>query len=163
MPLSLRFVVPLALALAAIAFAVVPLVDRLTLQWFVRDLDARGAVIAKTAQEPLVELLREPRGAKLRVQRYFDRIMQGERIYGLGFCDRAGKLVYASRNFPQAVRCSPASERPQARSYVLDDQRALRRHMTIFVDGRAIRDRAGLADRVAENSTIHVFQALSGG
>ena len=35
--------------------------------------------------------------------------------------------------------------------------------MTIFVDGRMIRDRAGLADRVSENSTIYVFQALSGG
>src|SRR3989442_1597904 len=51
MPLSLRFVVPLALALAAIAYAVVPLVDRLTFQWFVRDLDARGALIAQTAQD----------------------------------------------------------------------------------------------------------------
>ncbi len=57
MPLSLRFVVPLALALAAIAYAVVPLVDRLTFQWFVRDLDTRGALIAKTAQEPLAELV----------------------------------------------------------------------------------------------------------
>src|SRR5438093_800446 len=45
MPLSLRFVVPLALALAAIAYAVVPLVDRLTFQWFVRDLDTRGELI----------------------------------------------------------------------------------------------------------------------
>jgi len=55
------------------------------------------------------------------------------------------------------------AENAQARSYVLDDQSALRRHMTIFVDGRMIRDRAGLADRVAENSTIYVAQALSGG
>jgi molybdopterin converting factor small subunit len=55
------------------------------------------------------------------------------------------------------------AENAQARSYVLDDQRALRRHMTIFVDGRMIRDRAGLADRVAENSTIYVARALSGG
>jgi trehalose 6-phosphate synthase len=115
----LRFVVPLALALAAIAYAVVPLVDKLTLQWFVRDLDARGALIAQTAQEPLAELMSEPRVARTRVLRYFDRIMQGERIYGLGFCDRAGKLVYASSNFPQAVRCPPANERPQARSSVL--------------------------------------------
>jgi molybdopterin synthase sulfur carrier subunit len=52
---------------------------------------------------------------------------------------------------------------PQARGYVLDDQSALRRHMTIFVDGRMIRDRARLADAVGEASTIHVFQALSGG
>jgi len=52
---------------------------------------------------------------------------------------------------------------PQARSYVLDDQAGLRRHMTIFVDGKAIRDRVRLSDPVAAGSTIHVFQALSGG
>ena len=39
---------------------------------------------------------------------------------------------------------------PQARSYVLDDQAALRRHMTIFVDGRAIRDCIRLSDAVVE-------------
>jgi molybdopterin synthase sulfur carrier subunit len=46
---------------------------------------------------------------------------------------------------------------------VLDDQAALRRHMTIFVDGRMIRDRTRLADAVTDTSTIYVFQALSGG
>lgn len=52
---------------------------------------------------------------------------------------------------------------PRARGYVLDDQLALRKHMTIFVDGVVIRDRVGLGDAVGENSTIYVFQALSGG
>ena len=52
---------------------------------------------------------------------------------------------------------------PQARSYVLDDQAALRRHMTVFVDGRAIRDRTRLSDSVTASSTVYVFQALSGG
>jgi len=52
---------------------------------------------------------------------------------------------------------------PRARGYVLDDQSGLRRHMAIFVDGHLIRDRAGLTDPVNEASTIHVFQALSGG
>jgi hypothetical protein len=33
-------------------------------------------------------------------------------------------------------------ENSQARSYVLDDQSGLRKHMTIFLDGRMIRDRA---------------------
>ena len=51
----------------------------------------------------------------------------------------------------------------EARSYVLDDQSALRKHMAIFVDGQMIRDRARLADAVTEASTIYVFQALSGG
>src|SRR5258706_2054161 len=118
MPLSLRFVVPLALALAAIAYAVVPLVDRLTFQWFVRDLDARGALITQTAQEPLAELMREPRVAKPKVLRYFERIMQGERIYALGYCDRGGKLAIATGTFPHAVRCPPG-EKPEPRTYVL--------------------------------------------
>jgi hypothetical protein len=52
---------------------------------------------------------------------------------------------------------------PDARSYILDDQAALRKHMTIFVDGGTIRDRAHLSDPVTEASRIHVFQALSGG
>ena len=55
------------------------------------------------------------------------------------------------------------AEHPQARGYVLDDQSALRKHMTIFVDGRIIRDRARLTDVVGETSSIYVFQALSGG
>ncbi|MGE0700560.1 MAG: MoaD/ThiS family protein [Hyphomicrobiaceae bacterium] len=52
---------------------------------------------------------------------------------------------------------------PRARSYVLDDQAALRRHMTVFLDGELIRDRTGLSDPVGESSTVYVFQSLSGG
>jgi trehalose 6-phosphate synthase len=116
MPLSLRFVVPLALALAAIAYAVVPLVDRLTFQWFVRDLDARGQLIAKTSQDTLVELLREPKSARPRVLRYFDRIVQGERVYALGFCDRTGRLAYATAGFPGAVRCGDVASAEERNS-----------------------------------------------
>jgi hypothetical protein len=46
---------------------------------------------------------------------------------------------------------------------VLDDQAALRKHMTIIVDGRSVKDRTGLSDRVTPRSEIYVFQALSGG
>jgi len=52
MRLSFRFIVPLALALAAIAYAVVPLVDQFTLKWFVRDLEMRTSLITNTIQEP---------------------------------------------------------------------------------------------------------------
>lgn len=55
------------------------------------------------------------------------------------------------------------AENPQARAYVLDDQAALRRHMTIFVDGKMIHDRVRLGEPVSATSTIHVMQALSGG
>jgi hypothetical protein len=55
------------------------------------------------------------------------------------------------------------AENPQVRGYVLDDQAALRKHITIFVDGRMIGDRARLSDAVGDTSRICVFQALSGG
>jgi molybdopterin synthase sulfur carrier subunit len=52
---------------------------------------------------------------------------------------------------------------PRARSYVLDDQAALRKHMSIYIDGELIRDRVHLSDSVSDTSDIYVFQALSGG
>jgi trehalose 6-phosphate synthase len=104
MRLSLRFIVPLGLALAAIAYAVVPLVDRLTLQWFVRDLEIRATTIANAAQEPLATLVRDPR-AKSKVRGYLARLVQDERIFAIGFCDRAGKLAYATATYPKQLAC----------------------------------------------------------
>ncbi|MCG3128831.1 MAG: hypothetical protein CHACPFDD_03727 [Phycisphaerae bacterium] len=52
---------------------------------------------------------------------------------------------------------------PRARGYVLDDQGGVRRHVTIFVNGRPIRDRSGLSDAVAADAEVFVMQALSGG
>jgi hypothetical protein len=52
---------------------------------------------------------------------------------------------------------------PNVRGYVLDDAGAVRKHVAVFVDGDLITDRSGLSDPVGEHSTIHIFQALSGG
>lgn len=49
------------------------------------------------------------------------------------------------------------------RGYVLDDQGALRKHMTVFVNGRMLSDRAGLSDPVGPGDEVYVLQALSGG
>jgi molybdopterin synthase sulfur carrier subunit len=70
--------------------------------------------------------------------------------------DAAGRTV-------REVLENAFADNPEARGYVLDDQSALRKHMAVFVDGKRIRDRVGLSDAVTETSTIHVFQALSGG
>jgi len=50
-----------------------------------------------------------------------------------------------------------------ARSYVLDDTGALRKHMAIFINSEPLHDRKTLADPVAVDATIDVRQALSGG
>jgi len=86
--------------------------------------------------------------------------------------------VTFTANLRQHVECPPIEapgrtvrdvldaafrENSKLRSYVLDDQGAVRKHMVIFVNGRAIADRATLSDPVAEGAEIYVMQALSGG
>lgn len=55
------------------------------------------------------------------------------------------------------------AENPRLKSYVVDEQFGLRRHMGIIVDGEIVQDRKGLRDPVESNSEIYVLQALSGG
>ena len=54
-------------------------------------------------------------------------------------------------------------DNPKLRSYVLDDQGGLRKHMVVFVDGKAVKDRTGLTDGVPAGAEVYVMQALSGG
>ncbi|MBI5890262.1 MAG: trehalose-6-phosphate synthase [Nitrosomonadales bacterium] len=103
MKLSLRFVLPLILVLAGIAYAVAPLVDQFTLRWFVKDLDMRSTLIVNTIQEPLQELLQA--GKKTRVVEYFNRITQDERFYGVGYCATPSGTVLASRSLPKQLHC----------------------------------------------------------
>ena len=49
------------------------------------------------------------------------------------------------------------------RGYVVDERGALRKHMSIFVDGDLVADRRSLGDPVGPESEIYVMQALSGG
>jgi sulfur-carrier protein len=54
-----------------------------------------------------------------------------------------------------------ANERLQ--TYVLDDQGQLRKHMSVLLDGQAVRDRATFSDSTNGVKEIWVMQALSGG
>jgi molybdopterin converting factor small subunit len=49
------------------------------------------------------------------------------------------------------------------KTYVLDDQGHLRKHMRILIDGQAITDLEKFKDAVKPSSEIWVMQALSGG
>ncbi len=103
MRLSLRFVLPLLLVLAGIAYAIAPLVDQLTLKWFVRDLDIRAALIANTIQEPLQEQLAA--GKKAKIGAFFARITQDERLYAVGYCATDQSVALASRALPAEILC----------------------------------------------------------
>ena len=117
MRLSLRFIVPLLVVLAALAYAVVPLVDKLTLQWFVRDLDSRAGAVATTMQEPLKDMVDS--GDRRGISALFARVTQDERIYAIGFCASAGAEPIATASLPHRITCggldSLAAEAPAGR------------------------------------------------
>lgn len=52
---------------------------------------------------------------------------------------------------------------PRLRSYVVDEQGRLRKHVAVFVDGEFVPGAEALDRRLAPGSDVHVMQALSGG
>ena len=54
-------------------------------------------------------------------------------------------------------------DNPPLRSYLVDDQGRLRKHVNVFVNNRAVTDRLRLGDPVGSEDEVFVFQALSGG
>ncbi len=103
MRLSLRFVLPLLVALGIVAYATAHLVDRLTLRWFMRDLDIRSSLIANTVHDPLEERLAA--GRKGKIGEFFTRISQDERLYAVGYCASATAEITGSNTLPADIRC----------------------------------------------------------
>ncbi|MGE5622898.1 MAG: trehalose-6-phosphate synthase, partial [Bacillota bacterium] len=101
--LSLRFVLPLAMVLGLSAYVVVPLVDDLTLRWFIRDLDTRSQSLANALQDPLQEYV--PAGAEKKITQLFDRAMRDERLYAIAFCGPDGALLYKTATYPKSLGC----------------------------------------------------------
>lgn len=86
--------------------------------------------------------------------------------------------VVFTKNLQRHVPCPPTvapgvtvrevldhvfAENPRLRGYVVNERGALRKHMSIFLDGELIIDRRALSDQVTPESEIYVMQALSGG
>lgn len=52
---------------------------------------------------------------------------------------------------------------PGLGGYLVDDNRALRQHVIIFVNGQPVQDRRRLSDPLDDHASVHIMQALSGG
>jgi len=103
MRLTMRFLFPLALVLAGLAYAVIPLVDSLTLKWFVKDLEMRAELIGRMVEAPLGDLLAAE--SKTKLVAYFNRIIQDERLFAIGFCDRNNRLLHKTPSYPEDITC----------------------------------------------------------
>jgi trehalose 6-phosphate synthase len=104
--LQLRFLVPLVLILTGAAYLALPLMDRLTLRWFARDLDMRGTLVANALSDTLTDALQETRGRRL--QSLFDRAVQDERLVAIGWCSLDGKVLRRTQRFPNDLSCEEA-------------------------------------------------------
>lgn len=103
MRFSLRFLLPLTVVIAVFAYAVMPLVDGLTLRWFVRDLDIRSRLIANTIQLPMLD--RPDAQAQGELLDQFNHLIRDERLYALGYCPSAMGPMVATDGMPRLIRC----------------------------------------------------------
>jgi len=106
--LQLRFLVPLVLTLVAAAYLALPLMDRLTLRWFSRDLDLRGSLLANALSDSIAQALEERRMAHL--QTLFDRAVQDERLVAIGLCAVDGQLLRSTAGYPDTLTCTGAQQ-----------------------------------------------------
>lgn len=55
------------------------------------------------------------------------------------------------------------SKFPGMRSYIVNDNGSLRRHVNIFINNEMITDRERLSDTLRDGDSVYILQALSGG
>ena len=107
MHLTFRFVVPLLAALALIAYAIIPLVDRLITNWFLLDLDSRGTMIVGAIKEEFQQRVAE--GDKAAIKKLLTNITQDEKLFALGYCETENSPPLTTKKFPSNFNCQKAT------------------------------------------------------
>lgn len=106
--LQLRFLLPLTVVVIGTAYLALPIVDGVTLRWFMRDLDSRGAAVAAALSDSVVEAMRA--GRPHRLEHLFDRAVQDERLFAIGLCSPDGRMLERTPAFPPELNCFNALE-----------------------------------------------------
>ena len=104
--LQLRFLIPLAATMVLAAYVALPLIDKVTLRWFTRDIAARGALVANALHDSTLDALASHDKRRLTV--LFDRTAQDKRVFGIGLCGADEALLVRSSAFPPGLACSDA-------------------------------------------------------
>ncbi len=130
--LQLRFLLPLTVALVGAAYIALPLLDQVTLRWFSRDLNSRGALMVNAMSEAVSEAMAEavdgapsagppdaaaagpgagkpgarPPHHTERLATLLDRAVRDERLFAIAACDAQDHLLHATRAFPEGLGCA---------------------------------------------------------
>lgn len=116
--LSLRFLLPLLIAMVGLAYVSVPLVDSLTQRWFVRDLDLRSAFLSRAIEDQVADLLLSHSGK--RIDSLLERATMDERLYALGLCSADGVLIHRTHSFPTSIDCSVRQRANKGQGFIID-------------------------------------------
>src|ERR1043165_135167 len=104
--LQIRFLVPLLITLTVAALLALPLLDRMTLRWFSRDLSARGEMVAKTLSVAIADI--DPTAKRDRLRNLLERGVLDERLVGIAMCAADGTQVLSTKGFPDTLGCKEA-------------------------------------------------------
>jgi len=100
----LRFVLPLALASAVVAYFAMPHIDQMLAEWFRGDIELRASLLEGSMEERLADLVN--RHDKTGVRKYLARTAADKRIAAILVCDSDGTLFYRTAPTPQEVSCA---------------------------------------------------------
>jgi trehalose 6-phosphate synthase len=99
----LRFVLPLALASAVVAYFAMPHIDQMLAEWFRGDIELRASLVEGSMEERLADLV--SRHDKAGVRKYLSRVATDQRISAILVCDSDGTLFYRTAPTPDEVSC----------------------------------------------------------
>src|SRR6202044_2404732 len=71
--------------------------------WSERDIELRSSLVFRSIDEATLRGLNVEPQSKL--EPYFQRLVEDERLLALGYCDADGELRYATREMPATVKC----------------------------------------------------------
>jgi trehalose 6-phosphate synthase len=162
MGLSLRFVLPLFIALGVLTLSSMNLVDRFVHKWSIRELDARADFLAGVLANEVenadhdTDLMKSRQDLTL----LFNRAVDHEKIGALGFCDEHGVLLAASSAYPKAMGCNPthvSARKPISQYITLRSVPNSNNALAIVLDG------SYLSGRYEEiRRTVFLFFAIIG-
>jgi trehalose 6-phosphate synthase len=103
----LRFVLPLALASAVVAYFAMPHIDQMLAEWFRGDIELRASLIEGSMEERLADLVSHH--DKTGVRKYLSRVAIDKRLSAVLVCDADGTLFYRTAPTPPQISCGLSS------------------------------------------------------
>jgi trehalose 6-phosphate synthase len=113
----LRFVLPLALASAVVAYFAMPHIDQMLAEWFRGDIELRASLIEGSMEERLADLV--SRHDKTGVRKYLSRVAVDKRLSAILVCDADGTLFYRTAPTPPEISCGLSSAASPGASQII--------------------------------------------